>query len=58
MDGSKIYDVILAYEFGNSDNESWTNTEREVYTGEAMEKELDDLFPTDRLLEQQPENSL
>jgi hypothetical protein len=48
---SKLVDMLLAHEVGHSSNESWAHKERGVYTGEAMEQELDELFPTHRLLE-------
>ena len=52
---SKLADMLLAHEVVQSNNESWAHREREVYTGEAMEKELDELFPIHRLLELEEE---
>jgi hypothetical protein len=48
---SKLADALLAVEVGCSNNESWAHREREVYSGEAMERELDELFPIHRLIE-------
>jgi hypothetical protein len=48
---SKLADAYLAIEVSCSSNDSWANREREVYSGEAMEKELDELFPIHRLID-------
>lgn len=48
---SKLADAFLAVEVSSSTNESWAHREREVYSGEAMERELDELFPIHRLIE-------
>jgi hypothetical protein len=52
---SKLVDMLLAHRVGQSDNESWAHREREIYTGEAMEKELEELFPVHRLIEGEEE---
>lgn len=48
---SKLADAYLAMEVTVSSNDSWSHREREVYSGEAMEKELDELFPIHRLID-------
>ena len=50
---SKLYDLMLANEVTSSNDDSWAYRQREVYSGEVLEEELDNLFPIDRLLEQE-----
>lgn len=48
---SKLADAYLAVDVSSSSNDSWAHREREVYSGEVMEKELDELFPIHRLID-------
>jgi hypothetical protein len=50
---SKLADAYLALEVSCSSDDSWAHREREVYSGEVMEKELDELFPIHRLIDRE-----
>jgi hypothetical protein len=54
---SKLADAFLAVEVSSSTDETWAHREREVYSGEAMERELDELFPIHRLIEPEEERN-